>query len=85
MKAKQQYLLFLLIIFLFITMLPDDLYAQCSMCRKVANDGTNAQTVGAGLNTGILYLLVIPYILMGLFFRKQITEFVKSKFMRAKN
>lgn len=70
--------------FIFVAMIlvciSDSTIAQCSMCRKIANDGSNAQSVGAGLNTGILYLLAIPYILVALFFRKQIVAFVKTRF-----
>ena len=42
--------------------------AQCAMCRRVAESSTEAKDnkVGRGLNTGILYLLVIPYILGGI-------------------
>ena len=41
-----------------------DLYAQCAMCAINAEQGTkNGNTQGVGLNTGIIYLLVIPYIL----------------------
>lgn len=41
--------------------------AQCSMCRAVAESGTKTsdKKTGAGLNTGILYLLSVPYILGG--------------------
>lgn len=39
--------------------------AQCAMCR--ANVESNVQTkeskVGSGLNSGIVYLMAIPYIL----------------------
>lgn len=40
--------------------------AQCSMCRaSVENSISNGgQAVGAGLNKGILYLMVAPYILI---------------------
>lgn len=58
--------------------LADDTFAQCSMCRKIATDGANNNSVGAGLNSGILYLLAIPYILLALFFRKQIMGFVSA-------
>lgn len=42
-------------------------FAQCSMCRAVAesNVNSNKNDVGRGLNNGILYLLSIPYILGG--------------------
>ena len=48
-----------------------DGYSQCAMCRATveSNVGTGSKEpeneVGSGLNTGILYLMVIPYILIG--------------------
>ena len=39
--------------------------AQCSMCTISAEQGTkNGNTQGKGLNDGIIYLLVFPYILI---------------------
>jgi membrane glycosyltransferase len=84
MKLKWTYLLVILGIIVLVVILADDSIAQCSMCRKIATDGTNSGTVGKKLNAGILYLLAFPYVLVGFFFRKQIAGFVKSKFMRAK-
>ncbi|WP_242927072.1 hypothetical protein [Pontibacter vulgaris] len=46
-------------------------YSQCAMCRATveSNVGTGSKEpeseVGSGLNTGILYLMVIPYLLVG--------------------
>jgi hypothetical protein len=38
--------------------------AQCSMCTINAEQGVkNGNTTTAGLNTGVLYLLAIPYLL----------------------
>jgi hypothetical protein len=45
--------------------------AQCAMCKAVAGSSVDAEAndVGKGLNTGILYLMSVPYlVLMGLFF-----------------
>ncbi|AKD03576.1 hypothetical protein PKOR_11060 [Pontibacter korlensis] len=48
-----------------------DAYSQCAMCRATveSNVGTGSRTpeseVGSGLNTGILYLMIVPYILIG--------------------
>lgn len=44
--------------------------SQCSMCRAVAESGTNndATRAGKGLNSGILYLLAMPYVLGGVAF-----------------
>lgn len=42
------------------------LFAQCAMCRATIenNISTGEGTVGMGLNTGILYLMIMPYILI---------------------
>ncbi len=39
--------------------------SQCSMCRRVAetNYENHSNKVGKSLNSGILYLLAIPYLL----------------------
>jgi hypothetical protein len=39
-------------------------FAQCAMCRAtIENNFRNGKPgIGAGLNTGILYLLVMPYL-----------------------
>ncbi len=40
-------------------------FAQCAMCRaSVENNVSNGETsIGAGLNMGIMYLFVMPYLL----------------------
>ena len=53
-----------------------DLYAQCPMCRSAVESAmqNEGNTVGVGLNKGILYLLASPYLLVafvgGLWYRK---------------
>ncbi|MBL6445091.1 hypothetical protein JMN32_02150 [Fulvivirga sp. 29W222] len=44
-----------------------DLLAQCAMCRAtVENNLSNGDIgIGAGLNFGILYLFVMPYLAIG--------------------
>ena len=43
-----------------------DLLAQCPMCRATAETNlANGGTEGRGLNNGILYMLGMPYILIG--------------------
>ncbi|MFK7757830.1 MAG: hypothetical protein AB8B53_12945 [Flavobacteriales bacterium] len=46
-----------------------DVQAQCAMCKEVAQDASDqsGNAVGLGLNNGIKYLLIIPYILFGVF------------------
>lgn len=47
-----------------------DVSAQCSMCKAIAESGANDDTINVakGLNSGILYLLSIPYLLGGVAF-----------------
>lgn len=42
-------------------------YAQCAMCRATveSNLSEGRGVIGTGLNFGILYLLVIPYLSVG--------------------
>lgn len=58
MKKK---LLFLIIGFLFLVA---DAAAQCAMCRtQLENNVSNGNPgIAAGINTGILYLLAMPYL-----------------------
>lgn len=66
---------FLLIIFLIIAAFGAD--AQCVMCKAVAEDSAEQGGLARGLNSGILYLMAIPYLLLGtlyfVFFRKKKT------------
>jgi len=38
--------------------------AQCAMCRAVL-ESEDGQTAAEGINDGIVYLMAIPYILIG--------------------
>ncbi|WP_344787545.1 hypothetical protein [Postechiella marina] len=38
--------------------------AQCAMCRAVL-ESEEGQTTAEGINNGIVYLMAIPYILVG--------------------
>lgn len=43
-----------------------DTYAQCPMCKISAESNLrNGGTAGRGLNKGILYMLALPYTLVG--------------------
>ena len=42
-------------------------YTQCAMCRIVAESSQEAgETIANGLNSGILYLMAFPYILIAI-------------------
>ncbi|MCI5058950.1 MAG: hypothetical protein MRY83_22745 [Flavobacteriales bacterium] len=52
-----------LILILAIVAVSIDLQAQCAMCRAVAeSNNSSGGSIGAGLNSGILYLMAIPYL-----------------------
>lgn len=53
---------------LIVTSLFNEVLAQCPMCRSAVESAmqNEGNTVGLGLNKGILYLLASPYILVGL-------------------
>ncbi len=68
----------------FLVLATSQTFAQCAMCRAVAEDAVddNGFGIAAGLNSGIVFLMGIPYILLAVlffvFFRKQIGGFWKS-------
>ena len=48
-----------------VMVLGSDLAAQCPMCKMSAESNLrDGGTAGKGLNTGILYMLALPYILI---------------------
>jgi hypothetical protein len=57
--------------------------AQCAMCKTgIASNLEGGGNTGIGINTGILYLMAFPYLLIGglvaYMFRKQISEKLKQ-------
>ena len=59
------------------------IFAQCAMCKStVESDMENGNSMAQGLNTGILYLMAIPYIILMLggyfFFKKPIDAKLKA-------
>lgn len=79
MKAR----LFLLIVSLF--WMGSQVFAQgCSQCRMLSEQGTelDESSFGTNINSGILYLMVIPYLLLMFLFRKRIFAFFKRSFSK---
>jgi len=60
-------------------------FSQCAMCRATAESATEHvdQGIGEALNSGIVYLMLLPYILLFtvaiVFFRKKIFAFFKPE------
>ncbi|HEY3405626.1 MAG TPA: hypothetical protein VGK59_19720 [Ohtaekwangia sp.] len=54
----------LVVLALFLLLSSADLLAQCAMCRStLENNFSNGNpSIAAGINTGILYLLSMPYL-----------------------
>jgi heme/copper-type cytochrome/quinol oxidase subunit 2 len=61
-------------------LLPATCFSQCAMCKAAAESDlqNNPNSLAKGLNTGILFLMVIPYIIVGVIFRKDIAQFFKN-------
>jgi high-affinity nickel permease len=58
-------------------------FSQCAMCKaSVESDLKNGGSIGTGLNTGILYLMAIPYVILitgaYFFFKKPIDAKIKA-------
>ena len=58
MRIKSFLLFALLLAFPFIS------FGQCAMCRAVLESGTDT-SAAEGINNGIVYLMAIPYVLVG--------------------
>jgi hypothetical protein len=60
-------------------------WAQCAMCKATAESATDhvSKGIGEGLNSGIVYLMVVPYLLLAtvaiVFFRKKIAGLFKAQ------
>lgn len=78
---KYYFIIFVLIIIAFF---PLDMDAQCAMCKAaVQSSQDNPNSVAKKLNTGILYLMAVPYFMIAFIFRKQLVSLYKT--LRGKN
>ena len=69
-----------LILFFLLIILQLQSFAQgCSTCRaQIISSAKDDLTIGNGLNTGILFLMIVPYIILFFLFRKHIFNIYKS-------
>ncbi len=75
LKMKQKVFVLLFTLFSFLTT-----NAQCAMCRAVL-ESEEGQSTAKGVNDGIVYLMIIPYILVGgIGFAIYMKYFKKKKF-----
>ncbi|NCT18661.1 MAG: hypothetical protein COZ75_09920 [Flavobacteriaceae bacterium CG_4_8_14_3_um_filter_34_10] len=54
-----------LFLFIFFFLITQNIDAQCAMCRAVLESEAGGETA-KGINNGILYLMVFPYLLVGI-------------------
>jgi len=70
-------ILFIFLVFLLI--FSADALSQCAMCKAVAETGSHdGISVSGGINQAIIYLMVLPYILLFILFRKKIIGFYRE-------
>ena len=83
-------------VLLVLAFISTDTFAQCAMCRGTVESsmGNGRNNVGVGLNTGIMYLFVMPYLLVAAigypWYRnskknQQEREFINSRIRQAFN
>lgn len=74
-------ILFIICLFFFAF---DSIGQGCSQCKLLAKQGSelSEDSFGTNINWGILYLLIIPYLLLMFLFRKKIVEILKKVFKK---
>lgn len=56
----------------------------CSQCKLLAEQGSELDeaSFGSNINSGIIYLMIIPYLIIMFIFRKQIVSFLRGVFAK---
>jgi hypothetical protein len=73
---KSYFILFILVLFV---LTPELTEAQCAMCKAAVESSQGQKnSVAAGINKGILYLMAVPYLLLLFIFRKQLVSLWRS-------
>lgn len=77
----KKYTLILILVSIFIILDSQGFSQGCSQCKLVAEQGAEADenSFGSNINSGILYLMAMPYIFLVIVFRKKIFNFFRSK------
>jgi hypothetical protein len=76
---NKKILLIVLMIVFFVTM--DAMGQGCSQCKLVAEQSTEVDeaSFGTNINKGIILLMVVPYLLLFLLFRKRLKALLFKK------
>ena len=69
----------IIFILLFTVFLQSEAVA-CAFCNATAGnkDNPESMSLAEGLNNGILYIMIIPYLILFFFFRKKIAKFIRE-------
>jgi hypothetical protein len=78
---RSRFILLLMLVFF----LSDALAQGCSQCKLLSEQGVEAEesSFTSNINSGILYLMVFPYIILMFIFRKPLWRFFKALFSPA--
>ena len=73
-KLSRYFPVFLIVFMLFLGV--ENISAQCAMCKQAAESSlkSDAGSIARGLNSGILYLMAVPYLMIAFIFRKQLMK-----------
>ncbi len=84
MKTQRVYKIAVLLI-LFILCSHINIEAQCAMCKQAAESSlkSNPNSMARSLNSGILYLMAVPYVMIAFIFRKQIASLLRKVFKKS--
>jgi hypothetical protein len=72
----------LLVLAVLLIVVASMVYGQgCSQCKMLAEQGSelDENSFGTNINTGILYLMAFPYLILMFLFRHRIIAFFKKK------
>ena len=60
--------------------LAEDGFSQCAMCKAAAESNLehDPKSIARGLNKGILFLMAIPYVIVGVIYRNELFLLLKN-------
>lgn len=66
MNSRLPKILTISLVLIMIFIISPEIWAQCPMCKMTAESNlANGGTAGKGLNIGILFMLSLPYLIVG--------------------
>lgn len=84
-------LIFIVVLAVIFVLFDTDALAQCSQCKLLAEQSGNpaddkllGDSGGNNINSAILYIMAVPYIILTFLFRKQLKRLFKRTFGTAK-